>query len=293
VHGYDFTTANIIDEGVLDSGAVMLFNQHMYQYSTCDPVRNAIATLPNLVNHTNITNYINEFVPQVQVAQAEGKEFVVGEFSSVSCSGKENVTDTFGQALWLADTMLYGASQNISRMYLHQGATLVLQSSTQANVPGFSWYDLWYPVPTDRYGTARASPSFVGALLIAESVGSSGETKIAPFVVPESLDLAAYAIWDAGRLSRITLLNLSHRNVSSAADEGAVTVDLFGVIRGDKGATVKRMTAPGMDSKDSDLAVWAGQSFANGTASAREVVETLGEHDTVVVSGSEGVIVFL
>lgn len=29
---------------------------------------------------------------------------VLGEYSSVSCSGKENVTDTFGQALWLADS---------------------------------------------------------------------------------------------------------------------------------------------------------------------------------------------
>ena len=26
-----------------------------YQYSTCDPVRNAIAALPNLINHENIT----------------------------------------------------------------------------------------------------------------------------------------------------------------------------------------------------------------------------------------------
>jgi hypothetical protein len=82
----------------------------------------------------------------------------VGEYGSVSCSGKENVTDTFGQALWLADStsiesltvkrlsvthsfaaVLYGASLNISRMYLHQGATLAFQSSIQANALGFSW----------------------------------------------------------------------------------------------------------------------------------------------------------
>ena len=89
--------------------------------------------------------------PQIAAAKARGKDFVVGEFSSVSCSGKENVTDTFGQALWLADSaskgigvesvlnadfhsaILYGAALNISRMYLHQGATLVFQSSVQSN----------------------------------------------------------------------------------------------------------------------------------------------------------------
>jgi hypothetical protein len=40
----------------------------------------------------------------VQAANAAGKDFAIGEFSSVSCSGKENVTDTYGQALWLADS---------------------------------------------------------------------------------------------------------------------------------------------------------------------------------------------
>jgi hypothetical protein len=42
--------------------------------------------------------------PQIAVAKGRGKELVIGEFNSVSCSGKENVTDTFGQALWLADS---------------------------------------------------------------------------------------------------------------------------------------------------------------------------------------------
>ena len=49
------TTVDIVNEGVDSTGAVGLFAQHTYQYSTCDPVRNAIATLPNLVNHQNIT----------------------------------------------------------------------------------------------------------------------------------------------------------------------------------------------------------------------------------------------
>ncbi|KAI0028990.1 hypothetical protein K488DRAFT_57383 [Vararia minispora EC-137] len=291
IKGEDFTTANIIAEGVLDSNSVMLFNQHMYQYSTCDPARNAIATLPNLVNHTNITAFVNEFVPQVQAANAVGKNFVVGEFSSVSCSGKQNVTDTYGQALWLADTMLYSASVNIKRMYLHQGATLVFQSSTQANAPGFSWYDLWYPTETERYGSARASPSFVAALLVAEAVGSSGKAKISSVPIPNAPDLAAYAVWDSGELSRIALLNLGHRNVSSAPDEAAVAVDLSGVAT--SGATVKRMTGLGMDSKDTDGTKWAGQSFTNGTATGDEVIEEPENGNVVIVNGSEGVIVFL
>ena len=49
------TTVDIINEGVDTTGVVEVFAQHTYQYSTCDPVRNAIATLPNLINHQNIT----------------------------------------------------------------------------------------------------------------------------------------------------------------------------------------------------------------------------------------------
>jgi len=68
-----------------------------YQYSTCDPARNAIATLPHLVNHTNVTvgasllvylpalsineAFVNEFVPQVQAANKVGKDFVIGILS--------------------------------------------------------------------------------------------------------------------------------------------------------------------------------------------------------------------
>jgi len=65
--------------------------------------------------------YLDLWKPQIAAAHAEGREFVVGgehsqpsvegsfshgvvEYNSVSCSGKQNVTDVFGQALWLVDS---------------------------------------------------------------------------------------------------------------------------------------------------------------------------------------------
>ncbi|KLO15240.1 hypothetical protein SCHPADRAFT_871320 [Schizopora paradoxa] len=291
------TTVSIIEEGIDDTGVIKLFDQHTYQYSTCDPVRNAIATLPNLINHQNITAYLDLWKPQIAAAKSRGKEFVVGEYNSVSCSGKENVTDTFGQALWLADTILYGASINISRMYLHQGATLVFQSSDQSNAPGFSWYDLWYPVPTDRYGSARASPSFVAYLLVTEAVGSSGQSQLSLIDVPGEPQLAAYAIWDpAARkdgIARLALLNLNTRNTTtSAADaaELAVTVDVS-KLAGHGVVTVKKMSSPGLDSKDVDNVLWAGQAFTNGTATGIEVAERVKDNQ-ITIAGSEAALIF-
>ena len=75
-----------------------------YQYSTCDPARNAKATLPNLVNHQNITvryvlrrttrdpvltgckAYLDLWRPQIAAANSRGKEFVVGTNAASSIS---------------------------------------------------------------------------------------------------------------------------------------------------------------------------------------------------------------
>lgn len=289
------TTVSTINDGIDKTGVIKLFDQHTYQYSTCDPVRNAKATIEALVNHNNITAYLDLWKPQIAAARSLGKEFVIGEYSSISCSGKQNVSDTFGQAMWLADTILYGASLNISRLYMHQGATLVLQSSQQANSPGFSWYDLWYPVPSERYGTARASPSFVAYLLVTEAVGKSGRSRLA-LIQDSSLPptLAVYAIWDpsgrANGVARMVVLNMALRREGVAADEETVTVDVGKYVRNGKAAQVKRMSSPGVESKDSDRITWAGQSYSAGVPVGSEVVEQLSA-GKVSVRGSEGVLI--
>jgi len=278
---------------------VKLYAQHTYQYSTCDPTRNAIATLPHVVDHQGIVAYLNLWKPQIAAAKSVGKEFIVGEYSSVSCSGKQNVSDTFGQALWLADTLLYGASVDIKRMYLHQGATLILQSNQQANRLGYSWYNLWYPQQSDRYGAARTSPSYVAYLLVTEAVGSSGNSSAALINVPAYPQLAVYAIWDKAVSSsspaRLAVLNLSPRNVTTSANDAskvAVTLDLSDLTPHTNNAPVKRMASPGLDSKDSNAITWAGQSYSTGKPSGTLTQETL-KNGTVTVAGSEGVLVFL
>ncbi|KAG8773777.1 hypothetical protein FRC12_002318 [Ceratobasidium sp. 428] len=289
------TTVSTIDEGIDKTGVVKLYDQHTYQYSTCDPARNAIATLEALVNHNNITAYLDLWKPQIAAARGLGKEFVIGEYSSISCSGKQNVSDTFAQAMWLSDTILYAASLNVSRMYMHQGATLVLQSSQQANSPGFSWYDLWYPVPSERYGSARASPSFVSYLLVTEAVGPSGQTRLA-LIRDSSLPstLAVYAIWDPSArkngVARMVILNMALRREGVTADEAeTVTVDVSKWVQGGKAAKVKRMTAPGVASKDVGKVTWAGQSYTDGTPVGKLLEEGLSA-GSVSVRGSEGVL---
>ncbi|KAG9128365.1 hypothetical protein FRC07_000039 [Ceratobasidium sp. 392] len=290
------TTLSIINDGIDKTGVVKLFDQHTYQYSTCTSENNTQATLESLLNHTSITAYWDQWQPQIAAARSLDKEFVMGEFGSVSCSGKQNVSDTFGQALWLSDVLLYGASLNISRMYLHQGATLIDSTPDQVNGPGLSWYDLWYPVASERYGPARVSPSFVAYLLVTEAVGPSGRARIA--LIRDALfppTLAVYAIWDPSAredgVARMVVLNMALRLEGAGANEvETVMVDVSRWARNGKEIKVKRMSAPGMNSKDVGNVMWAGQSYTDGVPVGKLDVEKP-EGGQVSVKGSEGVLV--
>lgn len=164
--------------------------------------------------------------------------------------------------------------------------------------PGFSWYDLWYPVDSERYGAARASPSFAAYLLVTEAVGTSGTARFSLIDVPSKPQLAVYAIWDtkirANGLARLAIINLSVRNQTATpaqAEAVAVTLNVSQYAAAGKAPTVKRMTAPGLDSKDSTRVTWAGQSYANGVPNGTAVVEGL-QGGKVTIQGSEGVLVF-
>lgn len=111
--------------------------------------------------------------------------------------------------------------------------------------------------------------------------------------MPSAPSLAAYAVYEHDKLARLTLLNLAHRNTTDSADTGSVSVNLQSLVgkRGLGKVKVKRMTAPGMESKEVDLVTWAGQAYTNGTASGEEEIEDV-KDGVVIVNGVEGVIVF-
>ena len=140
-------------------------------------------------------------------------------------------------------------------------------------------------------------------LLVTEAVGSSQKSQISLIDIPDHPQLAIYAIWDPAQrqdgIARLVALNLSVRNESTSAEVSsglAATIDLTAYLRGgvsskSSQAYVKRMTSPGLDSKDVNQVLWAGQSYENGTAVGLETKESL-QNGKVTVQGSEGLIVF-
>ena len=232
--GLNVRPVDIIPLGIDSSDQVAEYSIHSYAFATCDPERAAIATTENILNHTGLVQYAdNEIGPSAQAALKSGKPWVIGEFNSIACSGNPNVSDTFAQALWTVDVELIYAVRNASSVHLHQGATLVFQSGDQVNSagpngePGYSTYDMLYPADTIKRGKARALPSFVSQLFMAEAFARPG-TQVRALDTPEGLKekhFAAYAFYSKGRLSKIAVINLYLYHPSSK-DDCTVMMDI-------------------------------------------------------------------
>lgn len=296
--GLEVRPVDLIPAGIDDFDQVADYSIHSYPFSTCDPARAARATIANILNHTELVRYADEEIyPSAKAALDAGSRWVIGEFNSVSCSGAPNVTDTFAQALWVIDTYLIYASRNASAVYLHQGATLVFQSADQTNAPspdgkpGFSTYSMVFPIDTVLRGPARALPSFLGQLFMAEAFGVEG-TKVREVELPEGVNgerFAAYAFYEQEKLGKLALVNTNPFYANSTED-GTVSLDVSGYCEGGK-VWVKRLTAPAVNEKDSTKTTWAGQSFPQGDAVGETVLEQV-EDGVVSVRGSEAVLVF-
>ena len=88
---------DIIPFGVNSRNQVAEYSIHSYQFATCDPERAALATIPNILNHTSLVEYAQtEIEPSARAALNSGKPWVVGEFNSIACSGAPGVSNTFG-----------------------------------------------------------------------------------------------------------------------------------------------------------------------------------------------------
>ncbi|PSN73925.1 hypothetical protein BS50DRAFT_538843 [Corynespora cassiicola Philippines] len=294
--GLELRPAALIPAGVNNTGQVGQYSIHTYEFASCDPVANELATINNIINHTDLVRYADEEVyPSAKAALDVGAEWIIGEFNSVACAGKPNVSDTFAQALWTVDISLIYAVRNATSVLLHQGAALLFKSNQQINAPGddgspgYASYSLLYPTNSTKRGEARVLPVFVSQLLITEALSNAG--RIAHLPTPEGVDedrFSAYAIYgeDDAKASKMVILNMKPHY----AGNGTASTLWIDIGEHD-GAIVKRMTAPSVDEKDAAKVTWAQQSFKYGEAVGDVTVEAVKKNGRVPIKDSEGVLV--
>ncbi|KAF5375591.1 hypothetical protein D9757_008506 [Collybiopsis confluens] len=298
--------------GADNASTVESCSEHTYQYSVCDPTRAAVATLPNLVNHTRLAEYLDLWQPRIISVrdQLGSQAFVIGEYNSVSCSGHNGVSNTFGQALWLLDTTLYAASINVSRLYIHQGGPLALQSATQLNKGGFSFYDLWYPIE-NLNGPVQVFPAYSAYLFVAEAIGNSRSLRIANIYPGRQANgstittaggdvtqgqLVVYGFWEESQPSfpiKLALLNLQIFNETQTGTRPVATFDISAMMGNPRGGiSIRRLEAPGADTMFANATTWAGQSFENGMGNGTIVEEEM-VGGMVTVEASSAVLINL
>jgi hypothetical protein len=308
-----FDCVSALAAGANDGHTVMTCSEHTYQYSVCDPTRAAVATLTNLVNHTRLAEYLDLWQPRIHSVRTQlGPDaFVIGEFNSVSCSGQANVSNTFGQAMWLLDTTLYAASINVSRVYVHQGGPLALQSSTQLNHGGLSLYNLWYPVDNQN-GPIQVFPSYSAYLFVTETIGHSRSLRLSNIFPgrqangssvttaggdPSAGQISIYGFWDENSTNsydyptKLALLNLEIYNQTDSYPRPNITIDISAYLpKNTREVMVKRMTAPGAYVMSSRRTTWAGQTFFSGVGEGDIVVEKVFDGQVVVEATSAALV---
>lgn len=87
-------------------------SKHDYQTSNCNP--KYIPTIQDLLNHTKIDNNIKYAVSGIKQSDMINKSVRMGEFNSISCQGRDGVSNTFASALWAIDYMVCRLSSDSS-----------------------------------------------------------------------------------------------------------------------------------------------------------------------------------
>ncbi|PMD16272.1 glycoside hydrolase family 79 protein [Hyaloscypha hepaticicola] len=111
---------------------LVAYSDHTYPYSICSSATAALVSLPGLMNHTTTVNYFTQWIPSIQAAHSVGTLFYMGETGSVSCHGKNGVSNTMGAALWELDYVLNGATIGMDGVFFHMGTPF--------------YYSMWQPV---------------------------------------------------------------------------------------------------------------------------------------------------
>lgn len=260
----------------------------------------------------------NRAFPHQQMApyvdETHGVTYVIGETNSISCQGRDGVSNVFGTALWYLDYNLFIAS-NISAvgsMYFHMGTPYR--------------YSLWAPFEGATNHSALVRPSYYGAWVLATAIGngevSTGHNEsessardqttpaagtyspyysgdgalkkvVHPLIAEETL--TAYALYKTApshAIDSVIILNLEPYNSTANYTRPYVNVTLPERIR--TRGVVRRLTASGSDVKDFEQTdiTFAGRSVSKeGLVVGEEVTEAWAPGESVLVGDAEAVLI--
>jgi hypothetical protein len=98
---YDIDGSTFIDTF---QSSIKGISQHQYQTSNCNPLNPPV--LQDLLNHSSIESKVKGAVRGLSPDDLATYSFRLGEFNSVSCEGRDGLSNSFASALWAIDYMV-------------------------------------------------------------------------------------------------------------------------------------------------------------------------------------------
>ncbi|KAF2004215.1 glycoside hydrolase family 79 protein, partial [Amniculicola lignicola CBS 123094] len=260
--------------GLNRKGQIKAASQHDYHGSNCKSTKQISTLRQNLLNHTNAMIRATPHIEMSPIIDAYGVEYTIGETNSISCQGRDGVSNVFGSALWYLNYNLYIASSTmVNKMYFHMGTPYR--------------YSLWSPFASESNNhSAIIRPSYYGAVALAEAIGGNGGQKQVHAVLQEET-MVAYSLYAAEKLDGLFIINMEPWNSTETGDRPFTQFKLPARIN--KTAVVKRLTSPGSDVKTGGT--WAGKVVTEeGLLEGQEVLEKWAPGEWINVGYAEAVL---
>ncbi|CAD0115204.1 unnamed protein product [Aureobasidium uvarum] len=255
--GTTFTLSDLANAGISDAinGTTYLssWNQHDYFYfvdvSTYD------ITLNIMMDFDRTEDQFKYWTTEIAYAQSTGIPYNLREMANVGPIGLENVSNTFGAALWFLNFYCYGATLNISSVEMHMTDN--------------SYASPWQPIFMNGEA-ANVRPSYYALAAMAQLLGSgNGTTRLAPLATQNSY-VRAYAAYSNDDLSSLVIINAQQVN-ASAADKGGIDFDISLPSLGGQTLYLSYLSADGADTIHN--VTWNGLSFEGDSVGSASTVQ--------------------
>ncbi|KAI5864438.1 hypothetical protein GGS23DRAFT_620253 [Durotheca rogersii] len=227
------------------------WNQHDYYYYI--GVTDTPLTLEILMQWQTTEDQLTAWLDQVSQAAQTPYPYQLREMGIVGPIGLENVTDTFGAALWTLNFLLYSASNGIASVGLH------MTDNSAASA--------WQPIAMGGQ-PPHVRPVYYGIAAFDQVIGRSRAAQVARLDSSSDLSadyrdsLRAYSVYQAGELATVVVVNGRMFNVSFATpaprDKPSVQLKLPAKFAG-RNVYLSYLTGPGADAKNGTT--WSGTSF--------------------------------
>jgi len=221
-------------------------------------------------NHTAVQQLSAPYVNTAGIAANASKPLIMFETNTASCGGFSGLSDSFAAGMWSIDYALNMAANNFSNALFHVGGVSDYYNPFTAPATNQSRFRQW-----------TISNTFYAALIVAETLGSSGQARVVDLGLNGNSPLeAGYAIYEGGSPSRVALFN--YNSDPSGASNYTAYISVGGNSTGQPNATpssvqVKYYLAPSIVDKYNST--WAGQSFgppfgADGRLQGQQMIYT-------------------